>query len=182
MSASAFSELSARLRLSLRDLSPTFSSDANDRGQEILLVTVRNPLQPHWGITYEAGVDRDGRITGALWFGQCEITGLLPGDEAEAAIRAIVGGEIAVVVRYRTETDWEDRRPSGWQRIFRLLPGGEDGGSPDSADSAAFDALSDRLHSKPGFLDRLAGNRLGVFEIARWSSVEIVRRGIREKH
>ncbi len=171
MSASGFNEFISALRLSLRDLSPDFTSDVNDKGEELLLVTVRNPHNPYWGVSYEAFLDKDGHIRGSLWFGQCEVTGFLAGEQAEAAIRSVTSGEITAVVRYKTDEDLEDRHPSGWQRVFQVLA--EDDGDDDRA---ALDALLGKLRSKPTFLDGFDRNTLGVFEVAVWNGVTVIRR------
>lgn len=171
MSETRFSELMNTLRTGLRDLSPNFSTDVSENGGDVLLVTVRNPHDPYWGVTYEAGADRSGRVTGSLWFGQCRVTGFLDASDAAAAIRSVTNGQIVAVVRYRNEEDREDRHPSDLQKVFQLLPDGQDD------DSAAYASLMKKLHSEPGFFSRFDPDSLGVFEIAQWGEVTVLRRG-----
>lgn len=172
MPESAFDELTAALRLSLRDLSPDFTTDVDDKGGDVLLVTIRNPAHPYWGVSYEAAADRDGRITGALWFGQCEVTGHLPGGDAAAAIRSVTSGEIIAVVRYKSLDDLDDRHPSGWQRVLQVIPGS--GGADD--DTAAYEVLMRRLRTPPTLRDRLDRKTVGVFEVARFDDVTVIER------
>lgn len=170
MANSALSALADTLRISLRDLSPVIETDVSEQGDDMLVVTVRNPHDPYRGVTYEAGADHNGNVMGSLWFGQCEITGMLEAADAEAAIRSVVNGEIVTVVRYRNEEDRTDRHPTDRQWVFQLFPDGQDDDTP------RYTALIRKLRSKPTLWDRLDRWAVGVFEVARWGEVTVIQR------
>ena len=75
-------------------------------------------------------------------------------------------------MRYKSRGDLDDRHPSGWQRVFQVIPGS--GGVDD--DTAAYDALMHRLDTPPTLWDRLDRRTVGVFEVARWDGVTVVER------
>lgn len=172
MTYSGFDEFTASLRLSLRALTPDFLTDVNDKGEDVLLVTIHNPTHPYWGISYEAGIDKSGCITGSLWFGQCLVTPGLDGEQAEAAIRSITSGEIIAAVRYKSRNDMDERHPSGWHKVFQVIPGSD--GVDD--DTAAFESFMKKLNTPPTLWDRIDRKTVGVFEIARFGSVTVIER------
>ena len=173
MSYRSLDELSQALMAAFRTHHPTVTRDHTDRGAELLQFLIPNPQFPAYGVSYEAEQDRGGDITGQLWFGQCELSGNLPAVDAIPALSSVLSGEIVTVIRFKNQTTFEDRHPSGQQWVFQILPDGEDG---DDSDGAAFTALLARLNSPISLRDRVSGVHIGIFEIARWDEVNIIRR------
>ncbi len=151
-----------------RGYAPRATPDTDDKGREILLVTMPNPHDPRHSVALTATCRGEAVTTCALWFGAVEVTGALDPADAVAAVEEILAGNLVAIVRYKNRDAYDACRkasaiPSQW--LYQM---------PDDTDELS--RMTARLSAKPGLVDRLTGHLVGVFEMYDWERTEIMER------
>ncbi len=162
-------ELTTALTRTFAPHRPTIHEDVTDKGESISLFVIPHPTEPRYAVTAEAKETR-GNLICALWFGSVEIAKAIPADQIAAAMEEILSDRIVAVVKYKNRDTYDDRHPSGWQKLFQITDDRDN-------DEGALASLLARLETPPTFIDRLPGGiGAGVFEVARWSGVRLIER------
>ena len=149
---------------------PRTVRDVTEKGQPVLQMVIPNETYPRYSLSID--VTEYGRdMSVSLWFGQTEITSRLPQDDAASAITEFLEDRMVTVARYKNRDAYDDRRPMEKARVYQLPVEKEDGEG-----ESELDRLLARLAKPATWIDRLLARDTGVFEIARWSDVQIVER------
>ena len=150
-----------------RDNRPRSVTDTTDKGEEILEFLLPHPGDGRFSVSLTAHTQRGSVAFCALRFGQAEIASRLDPEEAMAAMEEILSDHIVAIVRYRDRNAYDDCRktPTQSEWLYQL---------PD--DEAELTAMLDKLEKPPGFIEKLSGKYVGVFELYRWSESRLLER------
>ncbi len=143
-------------------------TDTDPKGKPVLEFTLSNPHDARHSVSLTASSYKGSVSLCSLWFGQVEVTAALDPEDAVPAIEEILAGNIVAIARYKSRDAYDDRRKAssgGTQWMYQL---------PDDADALA--AMTERLRTRAGVWDKLAGSMTGVFEVYSWESSEIFER------
>ena len=151
-----------------RDNRPRLVSDTTDKGAEILELVLPHPENRRFSVSLTAHTQRDAVAFCELRFGQAEVASRLDPEEALAAMEEILADNIVAIVRYKNRDAYDDCRkvsnvPMEW--LYQM---------PD--DEGELAAMLDKLKTPAGFLEKLSGKYIGVFEVYRWSGSEVMER------
>ncbi len=147
---------------------PRVTADTDDKGDELTEFFLPHPTEPGLAVTLEICTSKGAVSTCTLRFGQAEISGALDPEDAVSAIEEILADNIVAIVRYKSRDAYDNRRPASSgtvQWLYQL---------PD--DEAALLAMREKLATPSGVWEKLSGRMTGVFEIFRWSGIEIAAR------
>lgn len=151
-----------------RDNHPRTVTDVTDQGAEVLEFILPHPEEGRFSVSLQAFPYRDAVNTCSLRFGQAEISGRLDPEEALAAIEEVIGDRIVAIVRYKNREAYENHRiaangPAEW--LYQLPDDGEE-----------LSRMLERLKKPATFLEKVSGKYVGVFEVYRWSGIEVLER------
>ncbi len=167
MAYNSLKELTTAFTRAFSSYAPTVNEDVNGKGEAVTLFVIPHPTEARYGVAVEAK-EAKGRITCALWFGSVLIASVIPDDRIIDAAREILADRIVTVVKYKHRDAYDNRHPSGWEKVFQITDDSDSG-------EGALTSLLSRLEAPPTFGDRLPGGLgIGVFEIARWNDVKIM--------
>lgn len=170
MSYTSLKELSGALARAFSRYRPTITEDVSDKGEAVTHVVIPHPTEPRYAAMVEAKENKGGSISCALWFGSVEIAHIIPTDDIVAAVTEIVEDRIVTAVHYKNRETYDDRHPSGWQKVFQIT-------DDRDTDEGALETLMNRWRTPATFLDHLpVGHRTGVLEVARWSWVTVLEK------
>jgi len=165
-------EFSSHLTRSLSRHRPRTVTDVTPKGRRVLEFILPHPTEPRFSVSLQAEEIQGYVEKCTLWFGQAEITGALPPEDAVSAIEEIAADRVVAIVRYKNRSAYDDHRkvtsaPCQW--IYQFTGDGDD-------DTAAFERMVERLRSPASAWERFRGQYVGVFEIIRWSGSEVLER------
>ena len=151
-----------------RDNRPRTVTDVTEKGDEVLEFILPHPTDGRFSVSLEVRTYRGSVSDCSLRFGQAEVASRLDPDEAIAAMNEVIDDHIVAIVRYKNREAYENHRkinslPMEW--LFQV---------PD--DDGDVQALLDMLKKPAGFWDRFSGKYVGVFEVYRWNSSEVLER------
>ena len=147
---------------------PRTVTDVTDKGETVLEFILPHPTEGRFSVSLVARTYRGHVSDCALYFGQAEVAGRLDPEEAVAAMNEVIGDNIVAVVRYKDREAYDDHRKIStrpWEWLFQV---------PDDEDGLA--ALLERIKKPAGFLEKVGGKYVGVFEVYRWSGSEVIER------
>ncbi len=165
-------EFSSHLTRSLSRHRPRTVTDVTPKGRRVLEFILPHPTEPRFSISLQAEEIRGYVEKCTLWFGQAEITGALPPEDAVAAIEEIATDRVAAIVRYKNRRAYDDHRratDANSQWVYQFTTDEDD-------DTAAYERMMDKLRTPAGTWERIRGRTVGVFEIIRWSGSEVLER------
>ena len=151
-----------------RENRPRAVTDTTDKGETVLEFILPHPEDGRFSVSLSA-CERKGVVgVCSLRFGQAEVASALDPEEAIAAMEEIVADNIVAVVRYKNRDAYDDCRkastpPTEW--LYQM---------PDDGD--ALNAMLDKLKKPAGFMEKISGKYIGVFEVYRWSGSEVIER------
>ena len=150
-----------------RDNRPRAVTDTIGKGEEILEFILPHPEDGRFSVSLEVRTYKGLVSEFILFFGQVKVAKLLDPEEAMAALNEILEDRIVAVVRYKNRDAYDNRRkapePSEW--LYQI---------PDDED--ALDRMLGKLKKPAGFMEKLSGKYVGVFEVYRWSGSEVMER------
>lgn len=151
-----------------RDNRPRAVSDTTDKGEEILEFILPHPENPRFSVSLTAYARKGFVSSCALRFGQAEVASRLDPDEAISAMDEVISDNIVAIVRYKNRDAYDDCRkvsnaPMEW--LYQM---------PD--DEGELTAMLEKLKKPAGFLEKVSGKYVGVFEVYRWSGSEVIER------
>ena len=147
---------------------PRAVSDITDKGEPVLEFILPHPENGRFSVSLTAHAIRDTVAFCTLRFGQAEVASRLNPEEALEAMEEILSDNIVAIVRYKNRDAYDDCRkvsaaPSEW--LYQM---------PD--DEGEMNAMLDKLKKSAGFMEKLSGKYVGVFEVYRWSGSEVIER------
>ena len=151
-----------------RDNRPRLVSDTTDKGEEILDLVLPHPENGRFSVSLTVHSQRGAVSFCALRFGQAEVASRLDPEEAPKAIEEILADRIVAIVRYKNRDAYDDCRKASTAPMEWLYQ------MPD--DEAELTAMLDKLKKPAGFMEKLSGKYVGVFEVYRWSESEVIER------
>ena len=150
-----------------RDNRPRAVTDTTEKGEDVLEFILPHPADGRFSVSLTVSTARGYVTTCALRFGQAEVASALSPEDAPAAIKEIIDDRIVAIVRYKNQEAYDNSRkapsPSEW--LYQI---------PD--DEAELNRMLERLQKPAGFMEKLGGTYIGVFEIYRWSGSQTIAR------
>jgi hypothetical protein len=150
-----------------RENRPRTVTDVTDKGEEVLEFILPHSEDGRFSVSLQAHIRRGYVSDCALFFGQAEVADRLDPEEAVAAINEVIEDRIIAVVRYKNREAYDNRRkaaePSEW--LYQ---------TPDEEDDLS--RMLEKLKKPVTFLEKVGGKYTGVFEVYRWSGVEVIDR------
>ena len=151
-----------------RDNRPRTVTDVTDKGEEVLEFILPNSEEGRFSVSLQAHTYRGSVSHCSLYFGQALVAPKLDPDVAVSAMDEIIEDRIVAIVRYKNREAFENHRkistaPSEW--LYQM---------PDDQDELS--SMLEKLKKPASFLEKLSGKYTGVFEVYRWSGVEVIDR------
>lgn len=151
-----------------RDSRPRTITDVTDKGEEVLEFILPHPEEGRFSVSLQASTRKGYVSSCSLWFGQAVVAPRLDPEEAFSAIEEVIGDRIVAIIRYKDRDAYDNRRkvstaPAEW--LYQM---------PD--DEASLNTMIEKLKKPAGFMEKISGKYIGLFEIYRWSGSETLER------